>query len=80
MIDREFHVAPAYGESDDPIQFGRAGLVPRLSISKHIHVSIEHDLVLVEIEVGMGDIPEERSAGIVGSGEIIPVMKEPGEP
>ncbi len=28
----------------------------------------------------MGDIPEERSAGIVGSGEIIPVMKEPAGP
>ena len=80
VIDREFHVAPAYGEADDPIQFGRAGLVSRISICKHIHVAIEHDLVFVEIKVRMGDVPEERSAGIVGPGEVISVMKKSAGP
>ena len=80
VINRKFHVAPAYGESDDPIQFGRAGLVSRISIRKHIHVAVEHDLIFVKIEVGMGHIPEERSTGIIRPGEVIPVVKEPTSP
>ncbi len=80
VIDREFHIPPTHRESHDPIQFGRPDRDARVPVREHIDVAIQHDLIFVEIQVGVSDIPEQRETGIVGSRKVIVVMEEPSGP
>lgn len=76
-IEGQFHVLPAHGNTDDPVELGGVQGLTRFAVGEEVYVAIQHDLVLIDIQVGMGDIPEQGAAGIIGSGEVLAVMKEP---
>ena len=77
MIHRQLCVPPTQSESHNPIHFCRIGLVVGLPVGKEVDVPKEHDLMLREIEVGVGDIPNERLAGVVRPGKLIIIVKKP---
>ena len=66
-----------HATAHDPVEFRRVQGVSRFPIGEEVHVSIEHDPVLVEVQVGVGDISEQGAARIIGSREILAVVKEP---
>ncbi len=73
----EFDIRPAKREPYNPIQFRGIGLTARFPVREQIHVPVHDDPILIKIQIRMGDIPKERLPGIVRSGEIIAIVKEP---
>jgi len=53
VVDGELHVPLVYGQSEDPIQLRRIEDVAGLPVSQHIHIAIQHNLVLIEVKAGM---------------------------
>ena len=68
-------VLPAKREAHNPIELGWGDLIARLPIGEHVHIAVQHDLVLIEIDIRMRDIPEQCFPGIVGTCKIIAVLK-----
>ena len=52
-------VLPAKREAHNPIELGWGDLITRLPIGEHIHIAVQHDLVLIEIHIRMRHIPEQ---------------------
>lgn len=49
----------------------------RFAVGEEIHIPVQDDLVFVDVQVGMGDVPEQCAARIVGAGEVLAVVEEP---
>src|SRR5690242_900507 len=67
------------GEPDDPVEFGGSELIAEFTVSEEIRIAVKNEPVFVQIKVHMRDITKERTAGVVGTGKITAVIKQPPE-
>src|SRR5580765_6849334 len=78
MVHTEFRIlSKSQRKPYNPVQLGGVELVFSLAVGKEIDIAVQHDPVLVEIEIRMSHITKQRYSGVVRPCKVTLVHKEP---